>query len=276
MAGEAGLARENRVEWPGAAATAVAGGEVARLSGVEAAPAPAPAAQPPAAQPPAAQPPAAQPPASKEQGRPAVAVGDSAATRERWASGSLLDDVRRAAWLSIVCAVTAAVVAVPAACAEFFLNDAAWRTFGPGVEFSSSFNDPAPMLRHEPYGLNVDRSTPGRRGAYLLGGGLQQLIVLGFFPFNYAIYLGFSSRVRALTSLSVLSTCLVIVVGFVICGYEAFFKYSPLFTFFVLYLVVRRLCPHGSRVPHQVFKQALCLALGNLLAMNVIPERTVR
>jgi hypothetical protein len=197
---------------------------------------------------------------------------DTAAQEKRAA----LATVRSALWLSLVCAATAAVVAVPAGALEFLVNDAAWKTFGNGVDFSSCFNDPGPMLRREPYTCRVDRSSAGRRGTYLLGGGLQQMIVLGLFPLSYALYLGSSRRAYALMSLPVVLTFLVIVVGFVFSGYFVFFNYSAVFGCFFLCIVLWRLCPHGSRVPMQAVKQSVLLLLWNVLVMNVIPERTVR
>jgi hypothetical protein len=185
-------------------------------------------------------------------------------------------ELRVALWLSVVCAVTAALLAVPAGAAEFLVDDQSVATFGKGNEEFVAFRGEARMECHEPFTVDFDWGTPAARGQQVLANMWKQAVVLFFFPVCYVAYLGSSLRVCCLAFGSVALAFTVASAGFMLSGKLAFLQYSPGFVFALLTLALKLLCPRGSKIPTQAIKQALVLMVGNLLVMNVIPETTVR
>jgi hypothetical protein len=185
-------------------------------------------------------------------------------------------ELRVALWLSVVCAVTAALLAVPAGAAEFLVDDLTVATFGKGVHMIAAFRDEARMERHEPFTVDFDWGTPAARGQYVLASVWEQAVALFFFPVCYVAYLGSSLRVCCLAFGSVALAFTVASAGFMLSGKRAFLLYSPVLGFALLTIALKLLCPRGSKIPTQAIKQALVLMVGNLLVMNVIPETTVR
>ena len=75
-----------------------------------------------------------------------AAPGDSGVEGSRGSLGVTWAELRVALWLSVVCAVTAALVAVPAGAAYFLGNDLIQLTLGNGSDAAYAFRDAARML----------------------------------------------------------------------------------------------------------------------------------
>jgi hypothetical protein len=181
-----------------------------------------------------------------------------------------------ALWLSVVCAVTAALLAVPAGAAEFLIDDQVWTTFGKGVHRPNTFHDAARMQRREPFIVDFDWSTPTTRSQYVFASSFYQTVLLFFIPICYVAYLGASVKVCCSALGSAVLAIMVASVGFVISGEVALLTYSAVLGFALLIVALNLLCPRNSKIPTQAIKQALVLMVGNLLVTNVIPETTVR
>jgi hypothetical protein len=175
-----------------------------------------------------------------------------------------------------VCAVTAALLAVPAGAAEFLVDTQVWTTFGKGVHRPETFHDAARMQRREPFIVDFDWSTPTTRSQLVFASSFYQTILLFFFPICYVAYLGASVKVCCLALGSAVLAFTVASVVFVISGQHAFMTYSAVLGFALLIVALKLLCPRNSKIPTQAIKQALVLMVGNVLVMNVIPETTVR
>ena len=65
-------------------------------------------------------------------------------------------------------------------------------------------------------------------------------------------------------------------VGFVVSGKYAFISYSGALGYALLVAALKLICPRNSKIPTHAIKQALTFMVGNVLVMNVIPEKTVR
>ena len=181
-----------------------------------------------------------------------------------------------ALWLSFACAVTAALVAVPAGAADFLVRDRSWATFGKGVDRKETFRDAARMQRREPFIVDFDWSTPTTRSQNVLAATWQQTVLLFFIPICYVAYLGASVQVCCSALGSAVLAFTVASVGFVTSGQFALLTYSAVLGFVLLIVALKLLCPHNSKIPTQATKQALILMVGNVLILNVIPETTVR
>jgi hypothetical protein len=205
-----------------------------------------------------------------------AAPGDSGREGSRRSLGVTWGEVRVAAWLSVVCAITAALVAVPAGAAELLVPAQIWATFGEGVSRKETFRDRVRMERREPFIVDFDWSTPRTRSQHALAGAWNQSVILLFFPVCYVAYLGASLRVCCPILGSVVLTLATVMAGFVLSGNNAALDYSPGLGFALLVVALRLLCPRGSRIPVQAIKQALVVLVGNVLIKNVIPETTVR
>jgi hypothetical protein len=205
-----------------------------------------------------------------------AAPGDSGLEGSRRCLGVTWGEVRVALRLSVVCAVTAALLAVPAGAVYFLVNDQVWATFGKGVDRKETFRDAARMQRREPFTVDFDWSTPTTRSQSVLASTLYQTVLLFFVPICYVAYLGASVKVCCSAFGSAVLAFTVASVGFVISGQLAFLSYSPALGFALLIVALKLLCPHNSKMPTQAIKQALVVMVGNILVTNVIPETTVR
>ena len=99
--------------------------------------------------------------ASRDDSGPGGSSGILGVTR-----GELLVALR----LSLTCAVTAALVAVPAGAAEFLGDDLGVESLGEGGDRRYAFRDTARMQRHEPYTVEFDWSTTTARRVVVLAG----------------------------------------------------------------------------------------------------------
>jgi hypothetical protein len=181
-----------------------------------------------------------------------------------------------ALWLSLACAVTAALLAVPAGAAEFLVDDQIWATLGRRVDRSAAFRDEARMERREPFIVDFDWGTPTTRSQIVLASTMYQTVLLFFFPICYVAYLGASVKVCCLALGSAVLAFTVASVGLMISGQAALLTYSAVLGFALLIAALNLLCPRNSKIPTQATKQALVLVVGNVLILNVIPETTVR
>jgi hypothetical protein len=207
-----------------------------------------------------------------------AAPDDSGLEGSRGGHGVSWGELRVALRLSVVCAVTAALLAVPAGATEFLVDDQIWAALGEGVEWSGAFKNTERMQRREPLTVDFDCSTPQRRVQRVLASAWGQAILLLFQPVCYVAYLGASLRVRCLTLGSSVLTLAAVMAGFMASGNNAFLDYSTVLGFALLVVALRLLSPRGSRmrIPAQAMKQALVITVGNALIMHVIPEKTVR
>jgi hypothetical protein len=205
-----------------------------------------------------------------------AAPDDTGLGGSRGSLGVTWAELRVALWLSVVCAVTAVLVAVPAGAAEFLVGDQVWATFGKGVDRTETFRDAARMQRREPSIVDFDWSTPTTRSQHALANCWEQTVLLFFFPICYVAYLGASVKVCCSALGSAVLAFTVASVGFVTSGRLAFFTYSAVLGFALLIVALNLLCPRNSKIHTQAIKQALVLLVGNLLVTNVIPETTVR
>ena len=77
-------------------------------------------------------------------------------------------ELRVALWLSVECAVTAVLVAVPAGAAYFFGLDLSSASLAEGVVRAYALRDTARMQRREPYTVEFDWSTTTARWGFVL------------------------------------------------------------------------------------------------------------
>jgi hypothetical protein len=186
----------------------------------------------------------------------------------RWVT---LDEVRVALWLSCVCACTAVLLAVPAGVAQF-LGDEAIGAFDHSARFC--FRDVARMTVRKPFIIEFDWSAASGRAPHLFALTWQLVLALFAFPLFYRAYLGASCRVTCWTLGSAVITWAVCAAGFIISGDEVWISYSPALGCVLLIVALWILCARGSTIPWHALKQAFVVMVGNLLVMNVIPERT--
>ncbi len=177
--------------------------------------------------------------------------------------------------LSLTCAVTAALVAVPASAVYFFGDNLSYASLGEGVDRKYAFRDTARMQRREPYTVEFDWSTPTARWAFVLAGTWVQTCLLFGPPSVYVAYLGVSLKVCCVVLGSAVLAFMVSSVGFVVSGKVAFRDYSSALGFALLVAALKLICPRNSTIPRHALKQALALMVGNVLVTNVIPEKTV-
>jgi hypothetical protein len=186
------------------------------------------------------------------------------------------DELLVAVRLSVVCAVTAALLALPAGAGEFLLEDLFWRMSADGVDRMSMFRDVARMQRLEQFTVAFDWSTPTRRLQRGLASSFAQTVQLFFPPVCYVAYLGGSAKICRPVLGSALLAFTIALLGYAITASAAFLHYSPVLGFAMLIIALRQACPHNSKVPTQAIKQALVVLVGNVLILNVIPETGVR
>jgi hypothetical protein len=99
-----------------------------------------------------------------------AAPDDTGLAGSRGSLGVTWAELRVALWLSVVCAVTAALVTVPAGAAYFFGHDLSYASLGEGVDRKYAFRDTARMQRREPYTVEFDWSTTTARWGVVLAG----------------------------------------------------------------------------------------------------------
>jgi hypothetical protein len=205
-----------------------------------------------------------------------AAPGDSGVEGSRGSVGVTWAELRVALWLSVVCAVTAALVAVPAGATEFLVDDLSWATLGEGVEWSGAFRYAMRMQRREPLTVDFDWITPQGRVQRVTASAWGQVVLVFCYPTCYVAYLGASVKVCCSVLGSAILAFTVASGGFVISGQVALLTYSAVLGFALLIVALKLICPRNSTIPTQATKQALVLMVGNVLVMNVIPETTVR
>ena len=93
-----------------------------------------------------------------------AAPDDTGLGGSRGSLGVTWAELRVALWLSVACAVTAALVAVPAGAAYFFGHDLSYASLGEGADRKYAFRDTARMQRREPYTVEFDWSTTTAMG----------------------------------------------------------------------------------------------------------------
>ncbi len=187
-------------------------------------------------------------------------------------------EVRVALGLSLVCAATAALLALPAGAAEFYCDDLSSASVGEGVEVPFAFRDAARMRRRQPFTVEFDWSTTAARLQVVLKGAWTQVVLLCTFPVCYVAYLDAASlpKAHSLVLGSALLAFLVASAAFAISGSVAFRSYSPVLGFALLIVALKLACPLNSKIYRHALKQALVLVVGNVLVINVIPETSVR
>jgi hypothetical protein len=181
-----------------------------------------------------------------------------------------------ALWLSFACAVTAALVAVPAGAAEFLGDDLSSALLGEGADITHAFRDTARMQRREPYTVD-DGGRPNTSkwwGVVVVT--WRSTLSLFWLPVCYVAYLGASLQVCCVVLGSAVLAFTVTSAGFVVSGNYAFLMYSPALAFASLVAALKLICPRNSTIPQHALKQALVFMVGNVLCLNVIPETTVR
>ena len=114
-----------------------------------------------------------------------AAPDDTGLGGSRGILGVTRDELRVALWLSLTCAVTAALVALPAGAAEFLGNDLSYASLGEGVDRKYAFRDTVRMQRREPYTVEFDLSTTTARWRFVLTSTWQMICLLFFFPVCY-------------------------------------------------------------------------------------------
>ena len=186
-----------------------------------------------------------------------------------------LANARAACWLSVVCCTGAMLVAVPSALCQFKFYEWINLEFGEHLSREYAFKETERMLQRERFTVEFDESTVGLRLKYL---GLltpNHINVLLFFPCVFVYYLGVSLRACATLFGFVAAFMGVVVVGYGVFGNKLLLRFSPALSFVALICALSVICPRGSGVPLQAAKQALAVTVGNLVVLNVIPERTV-
>jgi hypothetical protein len=205
-----------------------------------------------------------------------AAGDDSGLHGSRGILGVTRGELLVALWLSLACAVTAALVAVPAGAVFFFGQDLVSASLGEGVDKKYAFRDTVRMQRREPYTVEFDWSTTTSRWGSILWSTWQQIFLLFCFPVCYVAYLGASLKVCCVVLGSAVIAFMVSSAGFVVSGNDAFLSYSGALGFALLVAAFKLICPRNSKIPRHALKQALVLMVGIVLLTNVIPEKTVR
>jgi hypothetical protein len=205
-----------------------------------------------------------------------AAPDDTGLAGSRGSLGVTRDELRVALWLSVVCAVTAALVAVSAGAVYFFGHDLSYASLGEGVHRMYAFRDTARMQRREPYTVEFDLSTTTARWRRVLTDTWNLTLLLFCFPVCYVAYLGASLKVCCVVLGSAVLAFMVSSAGFVVSGNDAFINYSGALGLALLVAALKLICPRNSKIPTHAIKQALVLMVGNVLVTNVIPEKTVR
>jgi hypothetical protein len=204
-----------------------------------------------------------------------AAGDDSALHGSRGILGVTRGELLVALWLSLACAVTAALVAVPAGAVFFFGQDLVSASLGEGVDKKYAFRDTVRMQRREPYTVEFDWSTTTSRWGSILWSTWQQIFLLFCFPVCYVAYLGASLNVWCAVLGSAVLAFMVSSAGFVVSEKDAFRTYSGALGFALLIVALKLICPRNSAIPRHALKQALAFMLANVCVANVIPEKTV-
>jgi len=205
-----------------------------------------------------------------------AAPDDTGLAGSRGSLGVTWAELRVALWLSVVCAVSAALLAVPAGAAFFFGGDLSYASLGEGVDRRYAVLDTARMQRREPYTVEFDWSTTTARWGRVLKSTWDLTFLLFCFPVCYVAYLGASLKVCCVVLGSAVLAFMVSSVGFVVSGKYAFISYSGALGYALLVAALKLICPRNSKIPRHALKQALVLMVGSVLLTNVIPEKTVR
>jgi hypothetical protein len=184
-------------------------------------------------------------------------------------------ELRLALWLSLVCAATAALVAVPASVAQFLAGDLS-AAVGAGAVKKYALRDAERMLRREPFSVEFDWVTVTTRWPVVLANLWSQTCILTYAPVCYVAYLGASLKVCCAVLGSAVITHVAATAGFVISGMVQFVNYSPVLGLALLIVALKLVCARNSEIPKQATKQALVMLVGNVLVLNVIAEKTVR
>ena len=209
---------------------------------------------------------------AEEAAAAAASDGSGVGGGSRGCVGVTRDELLVAVRLSVVCAVTAALLALPAGAGQFLVEDLIWRMFGDGVDRMSTFRDVARMQRLEQFTVAFDWSTPTKRLQRGLASSWAQTVLLFFCPVCYVACFSGSAKICRAALGSALLAFTIALLGFAITAK----KCSPVLGFAMLIIALRLVCPRNSIVPMQVIKQALAVVAGNVLCMNVIPENGVR
>ncbi len=204
-----------------------------------------------------------------------AAGDDSGLHGSRGILGVTRGELLVALWLSLACAVTAALVAVPAGAVFFFGRDLGFASLGEGVDRTYAFRDTVRMQRREPYTVEFDWSTTTSRWGSILVGTWTQIILLFCFPVCYVAYLGASLNVWCAVLGSEVIAFVVSSAGFMVSGNNAFRACSGALGSALLVVALKLICPRNSAIPRHALKQALAFMLANVLVANVIPEKTV-
>jgi hypothetical protein len=205
-----------------------------------------------------------------------AAPGDTGLGASRGSLGVTWGEVRFAVWLSLACAVTAALLGVPSGAAYFFINDLSSSTLGKGSDPAYAFRDATRMLHREPYTIDVDYSTWAARWSFVHFRACPSVFSLFAFPVCYVAYLGASLKVCCSVLGSAVLAYTVASAGYVITGNDVFIIYSPALGFALLLVALKLICPRTSRIPRHALTQLLVFAVGNVVLVNVIRDRTVR
>lgn len=184
-------------------------------------------------------------------------------------------ELRVALWLSLVCAATAMLVAVPASVAQFFGDDLC-ANLGAGADKKYTLRDAARMLHREPFNVEFDWATVTARWRVVLVNMWSQTCILTYLPVCFVAYLGASLKVCCAVLGSAVITHVAATAGFVISGRVEFLNYTMALGLALLIVALRLVCPRNSKVPKQATKMAFVILVGNFLALNVIAETTVR
>jgi hypothetical protein len=163
---------------------------------------------------------------------------------------------------------------VPAGAAFFFGGDLSYASLGEGVDRGYALRDTARMLHREPYTVEFDWSTTTTRSQNVLVSTWDLTFVLFVFPVCYVAYLGASLKVCCVVLGSAVLSFMVASAGFLISGKDACIFYSGALGFALLVAALKLICPRKSTIPWHAIKQALTFMVGNVLVINVIPEKT--
>jgi surface protein len=221
--------------------------------------------------------------------QPQAATDDSAAAAAREASpddtrlggsrgilGVTWAELRVALWLTLTCAVTAALVAVPAGAVYFFGEESLASL---GFSDTYAFRDTARMQRREPYTVEFDTGGSSRTALWasiVLRSTWKVTISQFCLPVCSVAYLGASLKVCCVVLGSAILAFMVSSAAAVVSQNDTFLVYSPALSNALLVVALKLICPRNSAIHRHVLKQALVVSMGNVLVANVIPEKTVR
>jgi hypothetical protein len=173
-----------------------------------------------------------------------------------------------ALWLTLECAVTAALIGVPAGALYFLVRNLSSASLGEGTDVAYAFQDTARMHRREPYTVEFDWSTTTARWGRVLLSTWELTLLLFCFPVCYVAYLGASLKVCCVVLGSAVLAFMVSSVGFVVSEKDAFIQFSGALGFALLVAALKLICPRNSKIPTQAIKQALTFMVGNVLVMK--------